>query len=277
MATRRRPLAWVSIAFVLCIVAVSWRVAAEQGSAVNKIGPKDQLKITVLGADIAQGPFTVDPDGTIDYPYLQRIAAAGLTPRELGTKIGQRLVEEGVLVGSPQVTVELTQTAGRSVFVSGEVVTKGEYTFTGEARVFNALVRAGGATADAGDEILVIRATAPPAGQTPTDEPETIVLSRHALETGDAAADTVLQNGDRVVVQKARQVYIDGQVNRPGGYTVETGTTLRQALSLAGGATELGALNRIRILRAGKKVDKIDLDKTTVQPGDTITVPKKFM
>ena len=80
-----------------------------------------------------------------------------------------------------------------------------------------------------------------------------------------------------MVVSKARQVYIDGQVSRPGGYTIENGTTLRQALSLAGGVSELGAVNRVRVLRNGKKLDKVDLDRTIVQPGDTITVPKRFM
>jgi polysaccharide export outer membrane protein len=72
-------------------------------------------------------------------------------------------------------------------------------------------------------------------------------------------------------------VYIDGQVSRPGGYTIEAGTTLRQALSLAGGVTDLGAVNRVRVLRNGKRLDKVDLDKTIIQPGDTITVPKRFM
>jgi protein involved in polysaccharide export with SLBB domain len=80
-----------------------------------------------------------------------------------------------------------------------------------------------------------------------------------------------------VIVSRARQVYIDGHVGRPGGYTIEAGSTLRQVLSLAGGVTELGAVNRVRVLRDGKRVDDVDLDKTVIEPGDTITVPKRFM
>jgi protein involved in polysaccharide export with SLBB domain len=53
--------------------------------------------------------------------------------------------------------------------------------------------------------------------------------------------------------------------------------TLRQALSLAGGVTELGAVNRVRVLRNGKRLDDVDLDGTVIHPGDTITVPKRFM
>ncbi len=102
-------------------------------------------------------------------------------------------------------------------------------------------------------------------------------LSRADVESGDATKNPLVQDGDRIIVAKAKQVFIDGQVNHIGPVTVEPGMTLRQALALAGGATELGAVNRVRILRNGKKVDKIDLDKTIVQPGDTITVPKKFM
>jgi polysaccharide export outer membrane protein len=102
-------------------------------------------------------------------------------------------------------------------------------------------------------------------------------LSRKQIESGEFDGATLVEDGDRIVVSKARQVYIDGQVSRPGGYTIEAGTTLRQALSLAGGVTDLGAVNRVRVLRNGKRLDKVDLDKTIIQPGDTITVPKRFM
>jgi hypothetical protein len=52
--------------------------------------------------------------------------------------------------------------------------------------------------------------------------------------------------------------------------------TLRQALLLAGDVTQFGAANRIEIVRNGKKLPRkdIDLDKTIIQPGDTITVPR---
>lgn len=251
--------------------------------------PRDLIKITVVGTEIPVGPFTVDADGTIDYPFIGRVKAEGRTSRELAADVAARLVDAQVLVGSPQVTVDIQQVATKRVTVSGAVNTRGEFQFAGELSVFNALVKAGGASPEAGDEVLLIRAprtTGAAPGQTPaaasasaddTGADDVLTFSRREIEGGEFNPLAMVEDGDRIVVNRARQVYIDGQVNRPGGYTVEAGATLRQALSLAGGVTELGAVNRIRVLRNGKRVEKIDLDKTIVQPGDTITVPKRFM
>jgi protein involved in polysaccharide export with SLBB domain len=51
-----------------------------------------------------------------------------------------------------------------------------------------------------------------------------------------------------------------------------------QALSLAGGVTENGAMNRVRIVRivaGGKREIKVSLTDT-VKPGDTIIVPERY-
>ncbi|HWB31366.1 MAG TPA: SLBB domain-containing protein [Vicinamibacterales bacterium] len=274
MACRRR------IALAVGLMALSIGVIAAQQAPT--IAVRDQVKVTVVGTEIPTGPFPVDADGAIDYPYIGRVKAVGLTARELGTELAKRLVTAQVLVGSPQVSVELMQTANKKVTVSGAVNNKGEFPFSGELSVFSALVKAGGASQDAGDEVLLIRAPkdlgTAAAGQAAGDEDDDVItLSRKQIESGEFDGATLVEDGDRIVVSKARQVYIDGQVSRPGGYTIEAGTTLRQALSLAGGVTDLGAVNRVRVLRNGKRLDKVDLDKTIIQPGDTITVPKRFM
>jgi polysaccharide export outer membrane protein len=262
-----------------CVWAVAAPVAARQ--AAPKIAAHDQVRVTVVGTELPSGPFLVDADGAVDYPYVGRVKATGLTARELGAELAKRLVSAQVLVGSPQVTVELLQTPNKTVTVSGAFNNKGEFQFAGELSVFSALVKAGGAAPDAGDEVLLIRAPkdrgAAASGQAADEDDDVVTLSRKQIESGEFATATLVEDGDRIVVSKARQVYIDGQVSRPGGYTVEAGTTLRQALSLAGGVTDLGAVNRVRVLRNGKRLDKVDLDKTIIQPGDTITVPKRFM
>jgi polysaccharide export outer membrane protein len=245
-------------------------------SAVT-IAVKDQVRVTVVGTELPSGPFTVDDDGTIDYPYLGRITARGLSARALGDVIARRLVEAQVLVGSPQVTVDLQQTPNRTVTVSGAVNTRGEVKFAGELTVFDALVRAGGAAPDAGDEVLLIRAPRAGAAVPDGEDDDVVTLSRRQVESGEFARAHLVEDGDRIIVSRARQVYIDGYVNRPGGYTIEAGATLRQVLSLAGGVTELGAVNRVRVLRNGKRVENVELDTTVIQPGDTITVPKRFM
>jgi polysaccharide export outer membrane protein len=256
------------------LLAVATATAAAQ---VPTIAPADQVRVTVVGTELPTGPFTVDADGSIDYPFLGRIEARGLTARALGDLIAKRLVEAEVLVGSPQVMVDLLQTPNKTVTVSGAVNNRGEYRFAGQLTVFDALVRAGGAAPDAGDEVLLIRA--PKEGDTSIveDGSDVITLSRRRIESGEFGEAYLVEDGDRIIVNRARQVYIDGYVNRPGGYTIEPGMTLRQALALAGGVTELGAVNRIRVLRNGKRLENVELDTTIIEPGDTITVPKRFM
>lgn len=269
MDSKRSVRVWAVVA--LCVTLLAGQ---PRGQAPVTIAVKDQVRVTVVGTDLPSGPFTVDEDGTIDYPYLGRLAARGLSARGLGDLIARRLVEAQVLVGSPQVSVDLQQTPNKTVTVSGAVNARGEFRFAGDLTVFDALVRAGGAAQDAGDEVLLIRA---PKGEAASQEDDVVTLSRRTIESGEFARASLIEDGDRIIVSRARQVYIDGYVNRPGGYTIEAGATLRQVLSQAGGVTELGAVNRVRVLRNGKRVEDVGLDTTIIQPGDTITVPKRFM
>ena len=69
-----------------------------------------------------------------------------------------------------------------------------------------------------------------------------------------------------------------GHVARPGEYPIRTGTTLLQALSLAGGVTDRGSTSRVQVVRVvdgrEKKLD-IKLNER-VYGGDTIIVRERF-
>ena len=126
--------------------------------ATTRIAPKDKLTIKVVsGVDLGASEFAVDGEGTIDFPYLGKVKVAGLTPRELAAQLAPLLVTAKVLSGQPQLTVDLEQVQGRRVSVSGAVATPGEFSYAGEMSVYSALLRAGGATSVAGDEVQVIR------------------------------------------------------------------------------------------------------------------------
>jgi polysaccharide biosynthesis/export protein len=69
-----------------------------------------------------------------------------------------------------------------------------------------------------------------------------------------------------------------GQVKNPGAYSVQKKTTVLQALSLAGGVNEHGAMNRIQIMRienGTKKEVRVQLTDV-VRPEDTIIVPQRY-
>jgi protein involved in polysaccharide export with SLBB domain len=69
-----------------------------------------------------------------------------------------------------------------------------------------------------------------------------------------------------------------GEVKNPGGYAVQKSTTVLQALSLAGGVTEHGAMNRVQVMRTvkGQKVETRVKLTDLVRPEDTIIVPQRY-
>jgi polysaccharide export outer membrane protein len=77
------------------------------------------------------------------------------------------------------------------------------------------------------------------------------------LQSGSLSHNVELRDGDTVFVPRAELVYVFGEVKNPGAYGVQKNTTVLQALSLAGGVTEHGAMNRIQVMRIvkGAKVE----------------------
>ena len=59
----------------------------------------DVVTIHIVGAPDLDTTTRVETDGTIAFPYLGRIHAAGLTQDELARRIGRGLVERKILAG----------------------------------------------------------------------------------------------------------------------------------------------------------------------------------
>lgn len=81
-----------------------------------------------------------------------------------------------------------------------------------------------------------------------------------------------------VFVDEYRPFFINGMVDRPGGYPFQPGLTIRKAASVAGGFKERASLEKIFIIRAEdttQKPVKVDLN-TPVFPGDIVTVEESF-
>lgn len=80
-----------------------------------------------------------------------------------------------------------------------------------------------------------------------------------------------------ISIVEYRQFYVNGEVDKPGGYSYREGMTIQRAISLAGGFTERASRSKIRLMRENNpnNVTNVDLN-TTVQPGDVITVEESF-
>ena len=79
------------------------------------------------------------------------------------------------------------------------------------------------------------------------------------------------------------QVFLLGEVVKPGGYTVSSVSRALNALYVAGGPTRAGSLRDLRVIRGGQVVAHVDLyrllltgdadDETRLQNGDVLFVP----
>ena len=241
------------------------------------IGPHDVLNISVWDQNDISGKYTVEQDGTFSFPLLGRVAATGLTLRELETALTRRLADG--LFRDPQVTIAVIEYRSRRVFVVGEVRQPGTHTLNGEVSVIEVLARAGSTNAAAADHVLVVR---PVNGGGPVlpgqdQTAEVIRVELRDLEGGALAKNVSLRDGDTLFVPRAAVVYVTGRVRNPGSYPLAAGMTVLQALSLAGGPTDFGATNRIRVRRGTGTGREFKAELTTpIEPGDTVVVPERF-
>ena len=81
-----------------------------------------------------------------------------------------------------------------------------------------------------------------------------------------------------VYITAYRKIFLEGEVNAPGAFPYRPGLTVRQAIALAGGFTDLASKRRIYVISgndASGERRKVSLNEA-VAPGDIIVVDESF-
>src|SRR5262249_19511961 len=76
-----------------------------------------------------------------------------------------------------------------------------------------------------------------------------------------------------VTIDEYRNFFVNGMVEKPGGYPYSPGLTVRKAISLAGGFRERASREKINIIRdddPSQTSRRVDLN-TAILPGDILT------
>ena len=81
-----------------------------------------------------------------------------------------------------------------------------------------------------------------------------------------------------VAIEEYRNFYVNGMVEKPGGYPFSPGLTVRKAITLAGGFRERASREKINVIRDDDPKQtprKVDLN-APILPGDILTIEESF-
>lgn len=112
-------------------------------TSAYRLGPGDVVRLITFGEDSLTGEFRVSDSGTIAVPLVGSVQAEGLSPNQLGERVGNALVKANLL-RSPSVSAEII--TYRPIFVLGEVSKPGQYAYVPNMTVVTAVAVAGGFT-----------------------------------------------------------------------------------------------------------------------------------
>lgn len=127
---------------------------AKPGSAAYKIGPLDVLDISVFKVPDLNKEVQVAEEGTINYPLVGDVPAAGKTAHQVEQELTKRLGAK--YLKDPQVTVLVKEFNSQRVTVSGSVKTSGVYAIKGTTSLMQVVAMAGDVdtSTDSGDVVI---------------------------------------------------------------------------------------------------------------------------
>jgi polysaccharide biosynthesis/export protein len=257
---------------MLALLAVGTGIKPAQALEEYLLNPGDIIKISVFKNPDLAAEARVSEAGSIGFPLIGSVPVAGLTLAGTERKISQML-KDGGFVLNPQVNVLLTLSVGNQVAVLGEVNKPGRYPIEGAGGHVSGMLASAGGISATGADIVILTGTR--AGKPFRREVDVVKMSQSA----SSADDPELSGGDTLFVNRAPQFYIYGQVQRPGGYRLEKGMTVMQALATGGGVTGKGTTRGVVMHRkdpAGKvKESKVNLD-TELQDQDVVYVKESM-
>lgn len=279
------------------------------------IGPEDLLEITVFEAPELNRQVRVSAGGEISLPLLGAVRAAGLSPRGLESVLEELL--RRTYMKEPHVGVYVREMESHAVSVFGAVQKPGVFQVRSTKSLLEVLSMAQGLAEDAGDAVIVMRASssrspspqaADPAGDAPqfgsglkqaspgtatapvgSIEPaagEAVEINlKDLLESGDPSLNVPVYAGDIVKVTRAGIVYVVGEVQKPGGFVLKSNENISvlQVLALAEGLTRTSAKSHARIIRTeeatGERAEiPIDLGKILAgKNADPMLQPKDIV
>ncbi|WP_395696909.1 polysaccharide biosynthesis/export family protein [Methylocella sp.] len=225
---------------------------SRRGASDFSLGPGDVVTVTVIeptaggvfsgiGAASAgeQGahvvtlpPLQVGHGGSIAFPFLGEVKAAGRTPQQLGKTLEEGLAKQSM---QPQVMVQLSANLHSKAVVTGAARAPGQFDLSpAHETLLQLIVRAGGPAQQPSDTVVELSRRG--------------VTRRVRLQAllDDTTRDIPVEPGDFInLTVRPRTYSMLGAVGRVGQFPLpDRPFTLSEALSTAGGASDARAAAR---------------------------------
>jgi len=263
----------------------------KRGYPEYKIGALDILEITSrVGSEYKTDTVMVRSDGTISYAFVDDLAVEGLTLSEVDARLSERL---SVFIRNPRIDIVVKEFKSKSALVMGEVgafryahyqAASGRIYLNGKMTLLDLVVMAGGYTKDADiKKVKLIR----------RDKSYYINLY-DLVYRGEVEQNVIIDDGDVIDVPElpeyGERVYVLGEVNRQGVYSLKDVPDLLAALSFAGSYTRRAVEENTLIIRGyqpgtkpliltadvGAILKKGDISQNVpLMDGDIVYIPRK--
>jgi protein involved in polysaccharide export with SLBB domain len=239
------------------------------------VGPGDDIVVYLWGEINFLHTLTITPEGDLIIPSVGVVHVAGLSLADTKRAIINAAHESYPGV---EITASLSNLRVFRVFVTGEVTRPGTYLAAAVDRVSDVIARAGGLKKGGGRDIsasrprqgLEQRVSASVQGSERRIEVrrqggQTFYadLQRFALD-GDVGYNPYVNIGDIIYVPpKKENIWIYGEVSRPGTYELAPGDDLVTLVNLAGGLTAAAYTLEAEVVRFhqdGESIERIPMN-----------------
>jgi protein involved in polysaccharide export with SLBB domain len=253
--------------------------------------------------------LTVRPDGKISYSFGDDIPVAGHTASEVREILLNRIKD---YIKKPRLEVLVKEYKSKSALLFGRINSiqsplgmtgPGKYPLKEKTSILDLIITAGGPITGI-PQRSSLRMDYNYGGNGDLRKVDLVRKGKKytlnlysALFGGDMSNNVILDDGDMITVPEeptfARRVYVFGQVNSPGVFSLTDANDLLMAISLTGGYTPLAVQSDIKIVREFKErqgkplVLSVNLNEILkqgdlsqnidLQDGDLVYVPRMLI
>lgn len=227
---------------LLFLFALPCAAFSQPATSEPALGVGDVIRVSVFQSPDLTVEARISETGQINFPLIGTVTVGGLSVSAAEQRIA-KLLRDGGFVLKPQVTIQTTRIRSAQISILGQVGKPGRYPIEiGNSKVSDMIAAAGGVGPLGADIVTLVGTRQGKPLKVDIDLPMIYQSGRNDL-------DTTVAGGDIIYVQRAPSFYIYGEVQKPGVFRLERGTTLLQALAQSGGLTQRGTERGLRLHR----------------------------